>query len=317
MTTTLITTPTFARFSQEPWEILRRAGTTAVRPNETRALPAEELLARVPETDALIVGLDAITAEVIEAGPRLRVIAKHGVGVDNIDLFAARARGIPVVFAPGSNSRAVAELTFGLMIGAARRIAAAHTAVVSGDWPKFYGPELAGRTLGIVGCGRIGRLLAGYAQAFGMTVIGYDPFLEPEELTARGVRPVGLDECLTGSDFVSLHLPAEPGRPPLLDRRALEAMKPGACLVNAARGGLVDEVALADLLHSGHLGAAALDAFEAEPLPDGSPLRTAPNVLLTPHIGACSHEANRNMGVMVAEDVARVLRGEQPHHTAG
>ncbi|QUH03639.1 phosphoglycerate dehydrogenase [Saccharopolyspora erythraea] len=315
MTTTLITTPTFGRFSPEPWEILDAAGSTAVRPHETRAMHADELLAGVPDADALIVGMDQVTAEVIEAGSRLRVIAKHGVGVDNIDLDAARARGIPVVFAPGSNSRAVAELTFGLMIAAARRIAAAHTAVVAGDWPKLYGPELAGRTLGIIGFGRIGRLLAGYAQAFGMTVLGYDPFLDDGELTERGVRPVGFSECLAASDFVSLHLPAEPGRPPLLDQRALRTMKQGACLVNAARGGLVDETALAELLHSGHLGAAALDAFATEPLTD-SPLRTAPNLLLTPHIGACSHEANRDMGVMVAEDVARVLRGELPHHTA-
>jgi D-3-phosphoglycerate dehydrogenase len=315
VTTTLITTQTFGRFSREPWEILEKAGGDVVRSYDSQALPSAELLERIPDVDALIVGMDRITAEVLDAGPRLRVVAKHGVGVDNIDLEAARARGVHVVYAPGSNSRAVAELTFGLMLSAARKIGQAHADVLAGGWPKHFGPELAGKTLGIVGFGRIGRLFAGYAQAFGMTVVGYDPFLDAARFEDLGVRPVEWEECIARSDFVSLHLPAEPGAPPLFDRRVLGSMKPGACLINAARGELVDEAALAELLRDGHIGAAALDAFEQEPLGD-SPLRTAPNVVLTSHIGACSHEANRNMGVMVAEDVVRVLRGEPPHYEA-
>ncbi|WP_106245446.1 phosphoglycerate dehydrogenase [Allonocardiopsis opalescens] len=312
---TLITTPTFGRFSDEPWRVLERAGAAPVRPCADRALPAAELLARMPETDALIVGLDPITAEVMAAGPRLRVIAKHGVGVDNIDLAAARERGVRVVYAPGGNSRAVAELTFGLILDATRQITRTHTEVLAGVWPKHFGPELHGRTLGIVGFGRIGRLLAGYARAFGMDVIAHDPFLAPGAFAGEGVRPVDLGTLLAGADIVSLHLPAEPGAPPLLDRDRLASMRPGACLVNAARGGLVDEAALADLLASGHLGAAALDAFAVEPLGD-SPLRAAPNVVLTSHIAACGHAANQAMGLMVAEDVVRVLGGEEPRHAA-
>ncbi|MGS2587663.1 phosphoglycerate dehydrogenase [Streptomyces hebeiensis] len=310
-TTTLVTTPTFARFSPDPWELLDRAGAGPLRPVEGAALPAGELLARVPDADALIVGMDAITAEVIDAGPRLKVIAKHGVGVDTIDLDAARARGVQVVCAPGSNSRAVAEFTFGLILDASRRITASHTRVAGGDWPKLFGPELAGKTLAVVGFGRIGRLLTGYALAFGMTVLAHDPYVGGADIEALGAQPAALDDCLTRADVVSLHLPADPAAGPLLDRRRLTAMKPGALLVNAARGGLIDETALAELLDDGHLGGAALDAFAQEPLGD-SPLRHAPNVLLTSHMAACSNEANRAMGMLVAEDVVRVLAGEPP-----
>ncbi|MBX9391509.1 phosphoglycerate dehydrogenase [Streptomonospora nanhaiensis] len=315
MPTTLITTPTFGRFSDEPWRVLREAG-EAVLACESGVLPADELRDRVAGADALVVGLDAITAEVLDAAPRLKVVAKHGVGVDNIDLAAARERGVRVTFAPGSNSRAVAELAFGLLLDAARRITRTHTEVLAGAWPKHFGPELAGRTLAVIGFGRIGRLVAGFAQAFGMTVVAYDPFLPEAEFAERGVRPLDLAACLAGADFVSLHMPGGSG-PPLLDRAALSAMKPGACLVNTARGDLVDEHALAELLHSGHVGAAALDAFDPEPLRADSPLRSAPNTVLTSHIGACSHEANRDMGLTVARDVVRVLRGEEPLHPVG
>jgi D-3-phosphoglycerate dehydrogenase len=316
MSQVLVTTPTFARFSDAPWHVFTEAGLTAERPCEDAALPRAELLARVGGAEALVVGLDPITADVMDAAPRLRVVAKHGVGVDNIDLDAARARGVRVVYAPGSNSRAVAELTFGLILAATRHIPAADAAVRAGAWPKPFGPELDGRTLGIVGFGRIGRLLAGYGRAFGMRVAAHDPYLAPAEIAAHGADPVDLDTCVTASDVVSLHLPGDPGAPPLLDRARLEAMRPGSCLVNAARGGLVDEAALADLLNRGHIGAAALDAFAGEPLPGDSPLRTAPNTVLTPHIGACGREANRTMGAMVAEDIVRVLRGEEPRHSA-
>ncbi|MEV6594643.1 phosphoglycerate dehydrogenase [Streptomyces acidicola] len=306
--TTLITTPTFARHSPDPWEILASAGAGPLRPYEDSALPHAELLAHIGTVDALIVGMDTITAEVIEAADRLKVIAKHGVGVDTIDLAAAQARGIRVVCAPGSNSRAVAEYTFGLLLSASRGITASHGGVVAGEWPKLFGPELAGRTLGVVGFGRIGRLLAGYGAAFGMTVLAHDPFVTE----APGAESVGLDELLARADVVSLHLPADPEAGPLLSRERLAAMKPGALLVNAARGGLVDEEALAALLTDGHLGGAALDAFAHEPLPADSPLRTAPGVLLTSHMAACTPEANRAMGVLVAEDVVRVLAGEPP-----
>ncbi|MGW2289887.1 phosphoglycerate dehydrogenase [Streptomyces phaeochromogenes] len=311
MTTTLITTPTFSRHSSVPWRILEQAGAGPVRPYDNTALPGSELRERIGEVDALVVGMDAVTADVIDSADRLKVIAKHGVGVDTIDVAAARARGIPVVCAPGSNSRAVAEFTFGLILDATRRITASHQRVAHGEWPKLFGPELAGKTLAVVGFGRIGRLLTTYALAFGMTVLAHDPYVDDDAIRSLDATPATLDDCLARADVVSLHLPATSGAGPLLDRRRLTAMKPGALLVNAARGGLVDEEALAALLVEGHLGGAALDAFAHEPLGD-SPLRTAPNVLLTSHMAACSHEANRTMGAMIAEDVVRVLAGRQP-----
>ncbi|WP_332880615.1 phosphoglycerate dehydrogenase [Streptomyces sp. NBC_00564] len=316
MPTTLITTPTFARHSVRPWQILEEAGAGPLRPREDAALPTAELLKYVAEADALIVGMDLITAEVMDAAPRLKVIAKHGVGVDTIDVAAARARSIPVVCAPGSNSRAVAEYTFGLLLSATRSLAASHTAVTAGDWPKLFGPELHGRTLGIVGFGRIGRLLAGYARAFGMELLAHDPYVSDADVRAHGAEPAALDALLARADAVSLHTPPDPSGTPLLDRARLTAMKPGAILVNAARGGLIDEHALADLLGSGHLGAAALDAFRTEPLPADHPLRTAPRTLLTSHMAACTPEANQAMGAMVAEDVVRVLAGKEPRHQA-
>ncbi|MEU6351891.1 phosphoglycerate dehydrogenase [Streptomyces sp. NPDC047072] len=303
MTTTLITTPTFARCAHRPWEILELAGAGPIRPEGAPDLRT---------ADALIVGMEPITADVIAAAPRLKVIAKHGVGVDTIDLEAARARGIPVVCAPGSNSRAVAEYTFGLILSASRGIFASHQGVAAGEWPKLFGPELHGRTLGVIGFGRIGRLVAGYGAAFGMRVLAHDPYVPDPP----GAEPAALGELLARADVVSLHLPADPAAGPLLDRTRLTSMKRGALLVNAARGGLVDEETLAALLTDGHLGGAALDAFAHEPLLPDSPLRGAPNVLLTSHMAACGQEANRLMGVTVAEDVVRVLAGDEPLNPA-
>ncbi|MDT0541660.1 phosphoglycerate dehydrogenase [Streptomyces lonegramiae] len=316
MPTTLITTPTFARHSARPWQILEEAGAGPLRPREDAALPTAELLEYAAGADALIVGMDPITAEVMDAAPRLKVIAKHGVGVDTIDVAAAHARAIPVVCAPGSNSRAVAEYTFGLLLSATRSLTASHTAVAAGGWPKLFGPELHGKTLGIVGFGRIGRLLAGYARAFGMELLAHDPYVSDADVRAHGAEPAALDALLACADAVSLHTPPDPSGAPLLGRARLAAMKPGAILVNAARGGLVDEHALAELLGSGHLGAAALDAFSTEPLPAGHPLHEAPRTLLTSHMAACTPEANQAMGAMVAEDVVRVLAGKEPHHQA-
>lgn len=314
MPRTLITTPTFGRFSDEPWRCLKAAG-EVVRPHETHQMPADELLRRVPEADALIVGMDAINAEVLDAAPRLRIVAKHGVGVDTIDVLAARERGVHVTCAPGSNSRAVAELTFGGLLGAARQLGQSHAAVAHCEWPKLYGPELAGKTVGIIGFGRIGRLVAGYARAFGMSVQAHDPYLDAATIAEYGVSPADLPDCVSTSDFLSLHSPGEPHTAPVLDRAALRSMKQGAVLVNTARGGLVDESALAEALHDGHIGAAAIDVFNVEP-PTGNPLLQAPRTLLTSHLGACSHEANQAMGEIVAGDVARALRGEEPRYAA-
>ncbi len=286
-----------------------------LRPTDRHPLSSAQLRAALADTnpDALIVGLDEVSAEVIAAAPGLRVIAKHGVGVDNIDCAAARHHGVRVVNAPGSNTNAVADLTMALLLAALRQIVPAHTSTVAGGWDRFFGPELGGRTLALLGFGRIGQAVARRAAGFDMRVIAYDPYLPDEVFTAAGVTAASLDECLAQADVLSLHLPAAPGAAPLLGRAELSRTKPGACLVNTARGELVDEHAVADLLRSGQLRAAAVDAFTTEP-PRDSPLLSAPNVVLTPHVGAFTHEANAVMGVTVARDVARVLRGEPPVH---
>ena len=309
----LITALSFGRYSPEPRSLLGESGYT-VRMNELgRPMTASELQEAVSDADALIVGVDPVTAEVLDAAPRLKVVAKHGVGVDNIDLTAARDRGVWVANAPGSNTQAVADHAFGLLLAAARRIPEAHASVAAGRWDRFVGPEMPGKMLLVVGFGRIGRAVARRAGGFDIRVLVHDPYVEAEKITVADASPVSLEEGLGRADFVSLHIPALPEQGCLLDSEQLRAMKPGACLVNTARGGLVDEEALAEALRDGHLAAAGIDVFASEP-PEESPLKSAPRVVLTPHVGAYSYEANRKMGVMAAESVRRVLSGKEPAH---
>ncbi|GLZ13914.1 4-phosphoerythronate dehydrogenase [Actinomadura sp. NBRC 104425] len=307
----VVTTQSFARYTDSPWRVFEEAGVPARRSRFAHPLAEDELVQEAAGAAALIVGLDPVTARVIEAAPSLRVIAKHGVGVDNIDVAAAKAAGIRVVNAPGANTTAVADMTMALLLAAVRQIVPAHSSVVQGRWDRFFGPELAGRTLAVIGFGRIGQAVARRARGFDMTVVAHDPHLPAEVFAEHGVRAAGLDECLQAADAVTLHLPLAPGAPPLLGRAELARLRPGAYLVNTARGGLVDEAALAEALREGRLAGAAVDVFASEP-PHGSPLLDAPNVVLTPHCGAFSHEANAAMGTTVATDVVRVLRGLDP-----
>ncbi|MFD5749764.1 phosphoglycerate dehydrogenase [Streptomyces sp. NPDC127033] len=306
----LVTTPSFGQTSRAPWEVFEAAGAPARRSAFTHPLGEAQLTDEIRDMAALVVGLDPVTAGVLDAAPRLRVVAKHGVGTDNIDLDAARERGVRVVNAPGTNTGAVADLTFALLLAAARKIVPAHAAVTGGRWDRFFGPELGGRTLGVIGFGRIGQAVARRAKGFDMDVVAYDPHLPAEVFAAAGVRSVPFGELLTASDVVTLHMPLT-SEQPLLGRGELTALRPGALVLNTARGGLVDEEALADLLHSGHLGGAGIDVFSSEP-PIGNRLLDAPGVVLTPHCAAFSDQANQAMGATVAADVVRVLRGEEP-----
>lgn len=308
----LVTTPSFGARSDAPWAALAEEGLVARTDTGRHPLPALDLAEVVGDAEALIVGLDRVDASVLAAAPSLRVVAKHGVGVDNIDLAAAAARGVTVVNAPGSNTGAVADLAFALLLATVRQLVPAHTATAAGRWERFFGPELTGRTLAVIGFGRIGQAVARRAAGFDMTVVAHDPFVPDERIAELGAQPLPLEECLRRADAVTLHVPGAGGRP-LLDAERIALLKPGAYLVNTARGDLVDEQALADALTSGRLAGAGLDAFATEP-PAGSPLLTAPNVVLTPHMGAFSDDANAAMGTTVVRDIARVLRGEPPHH---
>jgi phosphoglycerate dehydrogenase-like enzyme len=310
----LVTTPSFGRFSPDPHRAAQERGLQIVNPAFPHPLSSEQLAEefRRVRPHAAIVGLDDVSGPAVAALDGVRVVAKHGVGTDNIDVAGVEGHGGIVVNAPGSNSDAVADLTIGLMIVTARRVLEASASLMRGEWSTFPGREIGGLVVGIIGFGRIGRAVATRAQAFGARIIAYDPFLPDAVFTDAGVERVGLAGLITGSDVVTLHMPGEKDKP-LLDRAALATMRHGAVLINAARGGLVDENAVAAMLHDGRLSAAPFDAFQEEP-PTDSPLLQAPNVVLTPHIGAYTDGANAAMGVAVVDDIAHVLAGEEPQN---
>jgi D-3-phosphoglycerate dehydrogenase len=276
-------------------------------------LSKPELLEVIGGYDALVVRSQTqVDADVIEAGKRLKVIARAGVGVDNVDLEAATRCGIVVCNAPQSNIISAAEHTVAMLLAVARNIPQAHAALSQGRWERsrWTGTEVYGKTLGVLGLGRIGSLVAKRCQAFGMDVIAYDPFLAPDRAARMDVELLPTVEAvLSRADFVTVHLPRTPETANLLDADRLALMRPDARLVNVARGGIIDESALATALREGRLAGAALDVFAAEPLND-SPLFGLPNVVLTPHLGASTSEAQDKAGTQVAEYVSLALAGE-------
>jgi D-3-phosphoglycerate dehydrogenase / 2-oxoglutarate reductase len=253
-------------------------------PDVDRPLDEQEMVELVRDCAGLIVGVDPVTPRVLEAGP-LRVIVKYGSGMDNIDVEAARALGVRVGSTPGTNARSVAELAIALLLVLARNVALHDRGVRAGSWRRLTGVELAGKQLGIVGYGAIGREVARIAQGLDMDVVAHDPLVAEAD-----VPLVPLDELYAASDAVSLHLPLTDETRGFVGGRELDAMKPTAFLINTARGGLVDEAALGDALRSGRLAGAALDGFEVEPLGD-SPLRQLDNVVFSPHAGASTYDA--------------------------
>ena len=253
-------------------------------PDVERPLVEDEMVELVRGCAGLIVGVDPVTARVLEAGP-LRVVVKFGSGMDNIDVDAARTLGVRVSSTPGANARSVAELAVGLLLALARNVALHDRSVRAGSWKRITGIELAGKRLGIVGYGAVGREVGRLAQGLDMDVVAHDPLVEDAD-----VPLLPLDELLATSDAVSLHVPLTSETRGLVGADELAAMKPTALLLNTARGGLVDEHALADALRSARLGGAALDGFEEEPLGD-SPLRELDNVVLSPHAGAATRDA--------------------------
>jgi D-3-phosphoglycerate dehydrogenase len=248
---------------------------------------------------------------VLEAAPRLVVVGRAGVGVDNIDVPAATRRGVYVVNAPTGNVTAAAEHAVALMLALLRNVVAADTSVRKGEWArsKLMGRELRGKTLGLVGIGRVGGLVARRAAAFEMTIVAHDPYATEAGAHAIGARLVDLDELLATSDVISLHAPLTDRTRGLIDSAAIAKMKPTAVLVNAARGEIVDLAALAEALHAGRIGGAALDVFATEPLPADSPIRDAPRTVLTPHIAGSTAEAQTNVAVDVVRQILDVLAG--------
>jgi D-3-phosphoglycerate dehydrogenase len=272
----------------------------------------EKLLAAVPEADALLVrSATTVDAEVLAAAPRLKIVARAGVGLDNIDVDAATARGVLVVNAPTSNIHSAAEHAVALLLAAAREIPAADASLRQHAWKRssFSGTEIYGKSVGVVGLGRIGQLVAQRLAAFGTTVIAYDPYVSPARAAQLGIELLSLDELLERSDFISVHLPKTPETAGLIGKEALAKTKPGVIIVNAARGGLVDEAALAEAVASGHVRAAAVDVFAKEPATD-NPLFGLTQVVVTPHLGASTTEAQDRAGTDVAASVKLALAGE-------
>jgi len=258
-----------------------------------------------------------VTPTLLHQLPDLKIVAVHGAGVDQVDVEACTEYGVLVTNAPGANADSVAELTLGLMISLARQIPRSawqvHYAKAWGE-ARHTGSELRGKTLGLVAVGQIGRRVAGLCKAFGMKVCGFDPGLTTKEMRSLGVRPMQLDALLAESDYLSLHAPHTPATYHLIDRKAIAKMKRGAFLINAARGPLVDEVAMAQALKSGRLGGAALDVLEGEPPDPKSPIFDAPNILLTPHMGGSTGECLDRIASTAASDIARMLQGKQPKY---
>ena len=280
--------------------------------DDRAGISAEELKAIIANYHALIVrSRTKVTADLLAAASNLKVVGRAGVGVDNIDLEAAKARGVTVVNAPQATSNAVAELTIGLMFALARRIPEADAGMKRGEWLKkqLMGVELAGKTLGIFGMGRIGSLVAQKAAALGMRVVGYDPLIPAEEIRRRGAEPVATPQALYAeADFISLHVPLTPDTRGMIGKEAFAQMKRGVYLVCAARGGVIDEDALLEALESGQVAGAALDVFATEP-PGATPLVTHPRLVATPHIGAQTAEAQQRVAVDIAEEVLTALEG--------
>lgn len=270
------------------------------------------LLAALADADAVIVrSATRVDAEAIAAAPRLKVIARAGVGLDNVEVPAATARGVLVVNAPTSNIVSAAEQAITLLLAVARNTAAANASLRRGEWKrsKFVGVEVSGKTVGVVGLGRIGVLFATRMAAFGTRLIAYDPYVQPARAAQLGVRLVGLDELLRESDFISIHLPRTPETMGLIGERELRLVKPTVRIVNAARGGLIDEQALADALAEGRVAGAGLDVYATEPC-TSSPLFGFDNVVAVPHLGASTVEAQDKAGLAVARSVKLALDGE-------
>ncbi len=275
-------------------------------------LTAAELLAAVPGAHALIIrSATQVTASVLDAATELVVVGRAGIGLDNVDVTAATRRGVMVVNAPQSNVLSAAEHTMALLLAQARNIPQAHGALVAGRWERsrWEGVELHGKVLGVVGLGRVGTLVAQRAAAFGMHLVAYDPYVSAERAKQLGAELLPLSDVVTQADFLTVHLPKTPETSGLIGADLLARAKPGVRIVNTARGGIVDEKALAQAISDGHVAGAALDVFEYEPLLE-SPLFELDQVVVTPHLGASTREAQDKAGVTIAEQVQLALAGE-------
>lgn len=302
----LITSKSFGKYAPETLKYLGAHGFEVVRGSKP-TMTAEEIAAEVPGFDALIVGNDTVNAQVLDAGDNLKLVHMNGTGLDGIDVEAATARGILVANAPGANKNAVAELIVGLMLVTARSIDAHIDLLKAGRWERSAGVEVSGKTVGLLGLGNIGKRVVELLSGFGIHPIAYDPQPDVAWAAAHGVSIVGkIEEVFASADFLVLTLPCTEATRNIVDRSRLALMKPTARIINAARGGLIDEEALCEAVRNRRIAGAALDAFAEEPPAADSPLRM-PGITLTPHMAATSTETAANMSWIVARNIVDVL----------
>jgi D-3-phosphoglycerate dehydrogenase len=307
----LILPATLAGVEAPYLQVLRQASFEPVFPPMARQLTEEELLRQLNDIPATIAGSEPYTRRVLDAHPKLRVIARAGVGYDAVDLKAASERGVVVTITPNTNQDAVAEHTFGMILALAKNLIPQHHGTRTGAWPRQANLPLRGRTLGIIGLGRIGKAVAIRGAAFGMRLLAYEPLPDQAFVARHGVTLVPLEKLLVESDYITLHLPLSAETRQLINRRTLALMKPTAYLVNTARGGLCCEADLLEALRARRIAGAALDVFEQEP-PGQHPLLELDNVVLTPHAAGVDLQSRDDMALSAAEGIIALSRGEWP-----
>lgn len=311
----LVTTQAIKRSGQRAQEFLRKAGCKIFFSPKPGPLNAKEVKSALGGMDAVLASLDDYSAMVLSsrAAAQLKIIARWGVGYDKIDLDAATQKGILVSYTPGLLDDTVADYTFALLLSLARRVYEGQFTVRRRKWEVFWGDDVSGKTLGIIGYGRIGQAVAQRARGFNMRVLAYDPHPKVRSRQS-GIRFVPLNELLSGSDFVSLHSSLTPQNRGLIGKAQLRKMKPSAYFINTARGALVDEAALARALREGRIAGAALDVFAIEPLPKASQLHGAPNLLLSPHQASFSRESSERVGLAAAQGIVDLMNGQRPQN---
>jgi len=307
LTKVLITPRSFGKGSHAAYDLLDEAGLTIVPNPFGRILTEDEMLQAVKEVDALIVGVDPVTARVLDEACRLRVISKYGVGLDNIDLDYAEAKGIPVTITQGANTEAVADYTFALMLAAARKVIPIDSGCRRLDWGKTMSLGVYGKTLGILGTGAVGKAVIKRARGFGMRILGYDLLPDYDFANLMEVKYADADQIFREADFISIHLPATEETRGLIGREQFRMMKGTAVVINTARGGIIDEIALFEALSDNRIWGAGLDVFNQEP-PEGSPLLSLDNLVIGSHCAASTFDAVDNMSLLAARNVAEVLK---------
>lgn len=310
----LITSTSFGKFIKKPLDLLAGKGYEIVTNRFSRPLKEAEMIEEIKDIDGIIVGVDEITDKVLKTGNKLKVVSKYGTGVDNINIEVATKLNIVVTNTPDTNTEAVADLAFGLILALARKIPLADKTTKEKKWERISGVEVYAKTLGIVGLGKIGRAVAKRAKGFNMNILAYDVVVDNKFIKENKITLVSLNELLKSSDFVTIHMPLTKETKNFIGKEQLELMKNGSFIINTSRGGIVDEDVLYKVLKSNKIAGAALDAYTKEP-PVDSPFLALDNVITTPHIGAYTMEALEKMGMIAAQNLIDVFEGKRPVYT--